>query len=99
MDPTHMPISHDRTDWTAKREDAQPLAFDVAERTARASPPARRAPHLRNLLRFEAPCVLSNILEFVDKDGKEQCFSAQFLCRPAGHGKSMLLVRFGSTAS
>ncbi|KAM3211732.1 hypothetical protein ACQJBY_065067 [Aegilops geniculata] len=35
MDPAHVPISHDRTDWTAKREDAQPLAFEVAERTAR----------------------------------------------------------------
>ncbi|KAE8799148.1 protein TIC 55, chloroplastic [Hordeum vulgare] len=102
MDPAHMPISHDRTDWTAKREDAQPLAFDVAERTARGFAGhwwRERAPHLRNLLRFEAPCVLSNMLEFVDKDGKEQCFSAQFLCRPAGQGKSMLLVRFGSTAS
>ncbi|KAF7086440.1 hypothetical protein CFC21_089729 [Triticum aestivum] len=101
MDPAHVPISHDRTDWTAKREDAQPLAFEVAERTARGFAGhwwRERAPHLRNLLRFEAPCVLTNTLEFVDKDGKEQCFSAQFLCRPAGQGKSMLLVRFGSTA-
>ncbi|KAF7091634.1 hypothetical protein CFC21_094190 [Triticum aestivum] len=101
MDPAHVPISHDRTDWTAKREDAQPLAFEVAERTARGFAGhwwRERAPHLRNLLRFEAPCVLTNTLEFVDKDGREQCFSAQFLCRPAGQGKSMLLVRFGSTA-
>ena len=25
MDPAHVPISHDRTDWTAKREDATAL--------------------------------------------------------------------------
>ncbi|KAM0849121.1 hypothetical protein ACQ4PT_053923 [Festuca glaucescens] len=102
MDPAHVPISHDRTDWTAKREDAQPLAFDVAERTARGFAGhwwRERSPHLRNALRFEAPCVLTNTLEYTDKDGKEQCFSAHFLCRPAGQGKSMLLVRFGSTAS
>ncbi|KAE8776552.1 protein TIC 55, chloroplastic [Hordeum vulgare] len=102
MDPAHVPISHHRTDWTAKREDAQPLAFDVAERTAWGFAShwwRERAPHLRNLLRFEAPCVLSNTLEFVDKDSKEQCFSAQFLFRAAGQGKSMLLVRFGSTMS
>jgi hypothetical protein len=43
--------------------------------------------------------VLTNTLEYVDKEGKEQCFSAHFLCRPAGQGKSMLLVRFGSTVS
>jgi phenylpropionate dioxygenase-like ring-hydroxylating dioxygenase large terminal subunit len=61
MDPAHVPISHDRTDWTAKREDAQPLAFDVAERTARGFAGhwwRERSPHLRNALRFEAPCVL-----------------------------------------
>uniref|UniRef100_A0A0D9YZI9 Rieske domain-containing protein n=1 Tax=Oryza glumipatula TaxID=40148 RepID=A0A0D9YZI9_9ORYZ len=100
MDPAHVPISHDRTDWTAKREDAQPLFFEVTERTPRGFAGywgKQRTPHLRNLLRFEAPCVLTNTLEFVDKDGKEQCFSAHFLCRPAGQGKSMLLVRFGST--
>ncbi|XP_048541880.1 protein TIC 55, chloroplastic [Triticum urartu] len=100
MDPAHVPISHNRTDWTTKWEDVQPLAFEVAERTARGFAGhwwREHTPHLRNLLRFEAPCVLTNTLEFVDKDGREQCFSAQFLCRPAGQGKSMLLVRFGST--
>ncbi|KAJ6383109.1 hypothetical protein OIU77_031520 [Salix suchowensis] len=27
MDPAHIPISHDRTDLSAKRENAQPLRF------------------------------------------------------------------------
>uniref|UniRef100_A0A0D9VM21 Rieske domain-containing protein n=1 Tax=Leersia perrieri TaxID=77586 RepID=A0A0D9VM21_9ORYZ len=101
MDPAHVPISHDRTDWTAKREDAQPLFFELTERTARGFAGywgKQKKPELRNFVRFEAPCVLTNTLEFVDKDGKEQCFSAHFLCRPAGQGKSVLLVRFGSTA-
>ncbi|KAH0461195.1 hypothetical protein IEQ34_008770 [Dendrobium chrysotoxum] len=35
MDPAHVPISHDRTDWTAKREDAQPLVMKVKERSIR----------------------------------------------------------------
>lgn len=35
MDPAHFPISHDRTDFSAKREAAQPLVFEVTERTNR----------------------------------------------------------------
>ncbi|CAA6662265.1 unnamed protein product [Spirodela intermedia] len=78
MDPAHVPISHDRTDWTARREDAQPLVFS---------------------LRFSAPCVLQNNVEFVDKNGVKQYLSALFLCRPTGQGKSMLIVRFGDSTS
>jgi len=33
MDLAHVPISHDRTDWTTKREDAQPMRFEVTERS------------------------------------------------------------------
>ncbi|MQL96625.1 hypothetical protein Taro_029297 [Colocasia esculenta] len=102
MDPAHVPISHDRTDWTAKREDAQPLVFNVAERTQRGFAGQwhrSRTPALVNTLRFEAPCVLQNNLEFVDKKGVKQYFSALFLCRPTGQGKSMLIVRFGSTTN
>ncbi|KAJ0965703.1 hypothetical protein J5N97_026841 [Dioscorea zingiberensis] len=100
MDPAHVPISHDRTDWTAKREDAQPLNFTVLERTSRGFSGhwwRSKTPGLVNTLRFQAPCVLSNTLELVDKEGKKQYFSALFLCRPSGQGKSMLLVRFGAT--
>ncbi|XP_073010793.1 protein TIC 55, chloroplastic [Typha latifolia] len=100
MDPAHVAISHDRTDWTAKREDAQPLVFHVTERTPRgfAGQWGRsRNPNLLNFLRFQAPCVLSNDLEFTDKNGVKQYFSALFLCRPAGQGKSMLIVRFGAS--
>lgn len=100
MDPAHVPVSHDRTDWTAKREDAQPLGFTVTERTARGFAGQwwrTRTPALKNTLRFSAPCVLQNNLAFDDKKGQKQYFSALFLCRPAGQGRSMLIVRFGSS--
>ncbi|PWA97900.1 Pheophorbide a oxygenase [Artemisia annua] len=100
MDPAHVPISHDRTDWSAKREDAQALAFKVTERTDRgfAGWWGREAEKSTpNFLRFEAPCNLQNNREIVDKDGVTNYFSGLFLCRPTGQGKSMLIVRFGST--
>ncbi|KAA8521470.1 hypothetical protein F0562_012143 [Nyssa sinensis] len=46
---------------------------------------------------FEAPCVLQNNREIVGKNGEVDYFSGLFFCRPAGQGKSMLIVRFGST--
>lgn len=100
MDPAHVPISHDRTDWSAKREDAQALRFKVTERTNRgfAGWWGREADNSTpNFLRFEAPCNLQNNREIVDKDGVTNYFSGLFLCRPTGQGKSMLIVRFGST--
>ena len=100
MDPAHVPISHDRTDWTAKREDAQPLVFSILSRSIRGfSGTWHRSgrPSMVNRLTFSAPCVLQNNLEFVDSKGKTQYFSALFLCRPAGQGKSMLIVRFGNS--
>lgn len=100
MDPAHIPISHDRTDWTAKREDAQALGFKVTERTDRGFAGwwgKEKDGDLPNFLRFEAPCVLQNNRVFVDKKGQKQYFSGLFLCRPAGQGKSMVIVRFGST--
>lgn len=100
MDPAHIPISHDRTDWTAKREDAQPLLFEVTERTDRgfAGWWGREKDGTKpNFLRFEAPCVLQNNREIVDKNGEINYFSGLFLCRPTGQGKSMLIVRFGGT--
>ncbi|XP_078438696.1 protein TIC 55, chloroplastic-like [Wolffia australiana] len=100
MDPAHVPISHDRTDWTAKREHAQPLVFSVTERSLRGFAGTWRRndrPTMVNNLRFSAPCVLQNNLQFVDAKGKEQFFSALFLCRPTGQGRSMLIVRFGNS--
>ncbi|KAI4379858.1 hypothetical protein MLD38_006102 [Melastoma candidum] len=102
MDPAHIPISHDRTDWTAKREDAQPLCFEVTERTDRGFAGwwgKESEGSLLNFLRFEVPCVLQNNREFVDKDGQKHYFTGLFLCRPTGQGKSMLIVRFGGTRS
>lgn len=102
MDPAHVPISHDRTDWSAKREDAQALVFKVTERTDRGfggSWGKVSDPTMPNFLRFEAPCVLQNNREIIDKNGNKQYVSALFLCRPAGQGKSMLIVRFGATMS
>uniref|UniRef100_A0A803NGB3 Rieske domain-containing protein n=1 Tax=Cannabis sativa TaxID=3483 RepID=A0A803NGB3_CANSA len=101
MDPAHVPISHDRTDWTAKREDAQPLSFEVTERTDRGFAGwwgRARDNSSPNFLRFEAPCVLQNNREIVDeKTGVTNYFTGLFLCRPSGQGKSMLIVRFGNT--
>ncbi|KAA8525654.1 hypothetical protein F0562_007521 [Nyssa sinensis] len=100
MDPAHVPISHDRTDWTAKREDAQPLLFKVTERTDRGFAGwwgREKDQSTPNFLRFEAPCVLQNNREIVGKNGEVDYFSGLFLCRPSGQGKSMLIVRFGNT--
>ncbi|XP_031279755.1 protein TIC 55, chloroplastic [Pistacia vera] len=100
MDPAHIPISHDRTDWTAKREDAQPLLFEVTERSDRGFAGwwgKEKDGSRPNFLRFEAPCNLQNNREFVGKDGVKHYFTGLFLCRPTGQGKSMLIVRFGAT--
>ncbi|KAL1834743.1 hypothetical protein DCAR_0104967 [Daucus carota subsp. sativus] len=101
MDPAHVPISHDRTDWSAKREDAQALRFKVTERTDRGFAGwwgKDKEESLLNFLRFEAPCNLQNNREIVDeKTGEKNYFSGLFLCRPSGQGKSMLIVRFGTT--
>ncbi|KAH6804534.1 translocon at the inner envelope membrane of chloroplasts 55-II [Perilla frutescens var. frutescens] len=104
MDPAHVPISHDRTDFTAKREDAAALFFEVTERTDRGfagrwgREKDRSTPnYIPNFLRFEAPCVLQNNREIIDKNGEKHYFSGLFLCRPSGQGKSMLIVRFGNT--
>lgn len=104
MDPAHVPISHDRTDFTAKREDAGPLIFKVTERTDRGfagfwgkEKDQNLEDYKPNFLRFQAPCVLQNNREIVDKNGEINYFSGLFLCRPSGQGKSMLIVRFGST--
>lgn len=101
MDPAHVPISHDRTDWSAKREDAQALLFKVSERTDRGFAGwwgREKDQSMPNFLRFEAPCNLQNNREIIDpKTGEKNYFSGLFLCRPSGQGKSMLIVRFGST--
>ncbi|KAK8475095.1 hypothetical protein V6N13_145053 [Hibiscus sabdariffa] len=100
MDPAHVPISHDRTDWSAKREDAQPLLFEVTERTDRGFAGwwgKEKEGSMANFLRFDAPCVLQNNREIVDKDGEKHYLTGLFLCRPTGQGKSMLIVRFGGT--
>ncbi|KAL6216016.1 hypothetical protein ACLB2K_009243 [Fragaria x ananassa] len=104
MDPAHVPISHDRTDWSAKREDAQPLRFEVTERTDRGfagwwgKTIGDQSATASSFLRFEAPCSLQNNREIVDdKTGETHYFSGLFLCRPTGQGKSMLIVRFGGT--
>ncbi|KAG9147948.1 hypothetical protein Leryth_003538 [Lithospermum erythrorhizon] len=105
MDPAHVPISHDRTDFTAKREDAGPLFFEVAERTDRGfagwwgkeKDRSSIPNYIPNFLRFDAPCVLQNNRESVNEKGEKDYFSGLFLCRPSGQGKSMLIVRFGNT--
>lgn len=74
--------------------------FEVTERTSRGFAGKWgeiSSPKLTNTTRFEAPCCLRNDKEIEKEDGTKDYFSAVFLCRPAGQGKSMLLVRFGGT--
>ncbi|KAH1203750.1 Protein TIC 55, chloroplastic [Glycine max] len=104
MDPAHVSISHDRTDWTAKREDAQPLCFEVTERLIGFAGwwgREKEGKNIPNFLSFRAPCVLQNNREIVDKNGETRYFSGVFLCTPTGQGqgKSMLITRFGRTKS
>ncbi|CAM6087113.1 unnamed protein product [Calypogeia fissa] len=99
LDPAHIPISHDRTDPTARREEAQALEFTVTERTSRGFAGTWNSigrPELVAELRFQAPCVISNdVLRKHPKDGVPEQISSLLLCRPAGQGKSMLIARFG----
>ncbi|KAG4934159.1 hypothetical protein JHK87_048161 [Glycine soja] len=78
MDPAHVSISHDRTDWTAKREDAQPLCFEVTERLIGFAGwwgREKEGKNIPNFLSFRAPCVLQNNREIVDKNGETRYFS------------------------
>lgn len=100
MDPAHIPISHDRTGFTAKRENAQPLRFEVTERTDRGFAGywgEAKDQSLPYFLRFEAPGVIENTRELVDKNGEKHYSVGLFLCRPTGQGKSMAIMRFGAT--
>ncbi|CAL1353055.1 unnamed protein product [Linum trigynum] len=99
MDPAHIPISHDGTDTSTSRKEAQPLLFEVTERSDRgfAGYWGREAEGLTSFLRFQAPCVLSNVREYTDANGEKHYATGLFLCRPAGQGKSMVLVQFGTT--
>ncbi|CAH8337190.1 unnamed protein product [Eruca vesicaria subsp. sativa] len=72
IDPAHLPISHDRTDFSAKREDAKPLVFDVTERTNRGFAGTwgqEKDGKGSNVLRFDATCVLQNIRELWERTG------------------------------
>ncbi|VVA11648.1 PREDICTED: TIC 55 [Prunus dulcis] len=100
MDPARIPISHDRTGFIAKRENAQPLRFEVTERTDRAFAGywgEAKDQSLPYFLRFEAPGVIENTRELVDKNGEKQYSAGLFLSRPTGQGKSMAIMRFGAT--
>ncbi|CAN0899570.1 Protein TIC 55, chloroplastic [Linum grandiflorum] len=99
MDPAHIPISHDGTDTSTSRAEAQALLFEVTERSDRGFSGywGKEDAGLTSLLRFQAPCVLSNVRESTDEQGQKHYFTGLFLCRPAGQGKSMVIVQFGST--
>ncbi|KAH7290672.1 hypothetical protein KP509_30G058900 [Ceratopteris richardii] len=100
MDPAHIPISHDRTDLSAKRENAQALKFEIVERTPRGFC-GRYGESSKDdftfKFRFQAPCIIQNEREIQGKDGNPVRFMAIFMCTPAGQGKSMLIARFAQT--
>ena len=101
MDPAHIPISHDRTDFSSKRENAEALKFEITERTSMGFA-GRWGPYSKegfpSFTRFQAPCVLSGETKTIAKDGSERRGTSILLCRPSGQGKSMLIVRFGFVA-
>ncbi|KAB2627963.1 protein TIC 55 [Pyrus ussuriensis x Pyrus communis] len=100
MDPAHIPISHDRTGFSVKRENAQPLRFEVIERSDTGFAGyygEAKDQHLPFFLRFEAPGVIENTREIVDKNGEKHYSVGLFLCRPTGQGKSVAIMRFGAT--
>ncbi|CAM6116303.1 unnamed protein product [Calypogeia fissa] len=99
LDPAHIHIAHDRTDFSAKREKAEALSFEVTERNERGfagyvKPASAEEPFL---YRFQAPSIVRNDKIYQDKDGKIQCASACFLVRPTGQGKCTIIIRFGGT--
>ncbi|KAH7290676.1 hypothetical protein KP509_30G059000 [Ceratopteris richardii] len=100
MDPAHIPISHDRTDPSARRENAQALKFEILERTSRGFC-GRYGESSKDdwtfKFRFQAPCIIQNEREIQRKDGYPAKFMAIFMCTPAGQGKSMLIARFAQT--
>ncbi|BBN20299.1 hypothetical protein MPTK1_8g18040 [Marchantia polymorpha subsp. ruderalis] len=98
LDPAHIQISHDGFD--GKREKAQPMVFNVTERTDEGFAGTWNwisTPDVINFTRFQAPCVAYSDVKKVFPDGVENRFSATALCRPAGQGKSILIIRFGSS--
>ncbi|KAL3696116.1 hypothetical protein R1sor_010192 [Riccia sorocarpa] len=102
MDPAHIPISHDRTDKTARRELAQAMVFDVKERTDVGFAGTWHnitTPEIVNFTRFQAPCVAYNEFKVVLPDGTERHSSTTILARPTGQGKCMLIIRFGNALS
>ncbi|CAA6671030.1 unnamed protein product [Spirodela intermedia] len=89
MDPAHVPISHDRSDFYSKREDAQPLIFEVTERSARG---------FAGNWRKSKPTAATNSSGSTPPDGRSTT-SPPVPCRPTGQGKSMVIMRFGTTLS
>ncbi|KAH9315089.1 hypothetical protein KI387_023716 [Taxus chinensis] len=84
MDPAHIPISHDRTNLSSKRENAQALAFEVTKCSSRGFVgqwcEASNA-NFQITLRFEAPCALRNDKEYTDQEWKKQYYINEVLLR------------------
>ncbi|KAI5354060.1 hypothetical protein L3X38_006955 [Prunus dulcis] len=73
-----------------------PLRFEVTERTDRGFAGywgEAKDQSLPYFLRFEAPGVIENTRELVDKNGEKHYSAGLFLCRPTGQGKSMAIMR------
>ncbi|KAG6550401.1 hypothetical protein Mapa_008364 [Marchantia paleacea] len=98
LDPAHIQISHDGFD--GRREKAQPMVFDVTERTDEGFAGNWHlisSPDVINFTRFQAPGIGYSELKKILPDGVEGRFSATALCRPAGQGKAILMIRFGNS--
>lgn len=99
LDPAHVHIAHDRTDFSAFREKAQALVFEVTERSERgfAGYVKEVSAEIPFYYRFQAPSIVRNDKVFQDKNGKTQYASGLFLVRPTGQGKCSIIIRFGGT--
>ncbi|KAG6550400.1 hypothetical protein Mapa_008363 [Marchantia paleacea] len=101
MDPAHIPISHDRSDGPrSRRELAEAMVFDVTERTDEGFAGSWHlisSPEVINFTRFQAPSIAYTEQKKILLDGVEFRFSATVLCRPAGQGRAMLIIRFGNS--
>lgn len=101
MDPAHIPISHDRSDGPrSRRELAEAMVFNITERSDEGFAGNWHlvsTPEVMNFTRFSAPGVAYTEQKKVLPDGVQLRFSATILCRPAGQGSAMLIIRFGNS--
>ncbi|MDJ0713983.1 MAG: Rieske 2Fe-2S domain-containing protein [Prochloraceae cyanobacterium] len=95
LDPAHVPISHDRTELRARREDARPLEMEILSVSARGIEARYRSnikPNNVNWLDLEfiAPCLVHYIFA---KGVPSIVGGLALYAIPLGQGRSRILIR------